>query len=221
MLASAGSVMHNFKKRFRSSANPCASGVSVALRTRRLMYASDSGVCNARRRAISIARSRALPLTVSCTRPFLSASRGLSGLPIRMCMSAAGVPMVRGRSAAGAGKETKLRLRQSDQVVAILSDTEIAGERELECAGQGRAGNGGDDRLRHALAQRHGLVEESPIVGRVVGPLATGSAQRLCDFDKCRDIEMTVEIAGRAACHDNDANARIAREFLQRLGERV
>jgi hypothetical protein len=27
--------MHNFKKRFRSSASPCASGVSVALRTRR------------------------------------------------------------------------------------------------------------------------------------------------------------------------------------------
>ena len=89
-------LMHNFKKRFRSSASPCASGVSVALRTRRLIYASDSGVCDDRRRAISIARSIALPVTVSCTRPFLSASRGLSGRPMRMCSSAAGIPMVRG-----------------------------------------------------------------------------------------------------------------------------
>src|SRR3989442_986387 len=68
MRASADSLTHNFKKRFRSSARPCASGVSVALRTRRLMQASDSGVCDDRRRAISIGRSRALPLAVSCTR---------------------------------------------------------------------------------------------------------------------------------------------------------
>src|SRR5258708_31586144 len=97
-------------------------------------------------------------------------------------------------SAAGAGKETKLRLRQSDQVVAILSDAEIAGESKLECAGQGCAGNGCDDRLWHALAQRHGLVEEPPMVGRILGPLATGSAQGFRDFDKCRDIDMTVQI---------------------------
>src|SRR5713226_6237850 len=37
--------------------------------------------------------------------------------------------------AAGSGKESKVRLRQSDQVVAILSDTKIAGERELESTG--------------------------------------------------------------------------------------
>lgn len=37
MRASAGSVMHNFKKRFRSSASPYPSGVSVALRTTRLI----------------------------------------------------------------------------------------------------------------------------------------------------------------------------------------
>src|SRR5258708_15268147 len=49
-------------------------------------------------------------------------------------------------SAARAGKETKLCLRQSDQVFAILSDTKIAGERELECTSQSCAGNGGDHR---------------------------------------------------------------------------
>jgi len=53
--ASAGSVMHDFKKRFRSSASPCASGVSVALRTRRLMQAADSGAYDDKRRAISVA----------------------------------------------------------------------------------------------------------------------------------------------------------------------
>jgi hypothetical protein len=59
------------------------------------MQATDSGVNDDRRRAISIARSSALPLTVSRASPFLSASRGGRGSPIRMCMSAAGVPMVR------------------------------------------------------------------------------------------------------------------------------
>src|SRR5258705_6625083 len=46
--------------------------------------------------------------------------------------------------AAGAGKESKVRLRQSDQVVTVLSDTRIAGERELESTGQACAGNGRD-----------------------------------------------------------------------------
>jgi len=46
--------------------------------------------------------------------------------------------------AAGAGKESKVRLRPSDQVVTILSDTKIAGERELESTGHACAGNGGD-----------------------------------------------------------------------------
>ena len=44
--------------------------------------------------------------------------------------------MMRGSlCAAGAGKETKLCLRQPDQVVTILSDTKIARERELEGTG--------------------------------------------------------------------------------------
>src|SRR3984893_7120219 len=41
--------------------------------------------------------------------------------------------------AAGAGNESKVRLEESDQVVAILSDTKIAGEREFECTGEGCA----------------------------------------------------------------------------------
>src|SRR5438132_11433718 len=67
--------------------------------------------------------------------------------------------------AAGAGKESKIHLRQPDQVVTILRDTKIAGEREFEGTSQGCAGDGGDHRLRHALTQRHSLVEESPVVG--------------------------------------------------------
>src|SRR5229473_3855679 len=104
--------------------------------------------------------------------------------------------------AAGAGKKSKVRLRQSDQVVTILSDTQIAGERELESTGQARAGNGGDYWFWHALAQRHGLVEESPVVGRVLGPLAAGSAQELGDLNKRRNIKMTIEITERASGHD-------------------
>src|SRR5258708_27383971 len=44
-------------------------------------------------------------------------------------------------SATGAGKETKLCLRQSDQVFAVFSDTKVASQGELESASQGRAGN--------------------------------------------------------------------------------
>src|SRR5438128_9951978 len=77
--------------------------------------------------------------------------------------------------AAGAGKETKLCLRQSDQVFAVLSDTKLASERELESAGQSRAGDGGDHWFWHALAQRDALVEQSHVVGRAPGPRAAGS----------------------------------------------
>src|SRR5713226_5243223 len=124
-------------------------------------------------------------------------------------------------SAAGAGKETKLCLRQSDQVFAILSDTKIASQRELESAGQGRPGNSGDYWFWHALAQRHCLIEESPIVGRVLGPLAAGSAQGLGDLDKRRNTKMTIEITGRPSSNDDNANLSVAREMVQRLGERV
>ncbi len=123
--------------------------------------------------------------------------------------------------AAGAGKQAKLCLRQSNQVVALLGDAQIAGERELECAGEGRAGDGRDDRFGHAFAQRHGLVEESTVVGSVLGPLATGGAERLGDLDERGDVEMTIEVTGRAASHDDDTNVGVARECVQRVGEHV
>src|SRR5260370_13406868 len=123
--------------------------------------------------------------------------------------------------AAGAGNESKVRLQESDQVVTILSDTKIAGERELESTSQSCAGNGGDYRFWHALAQRDCLVQESPIVGRILGPLATGSAQRLCEADKRSDGIMTNEITGCAASHDDNAHISVAPDSVQRLGERV
>src|SRR2546425_684767 len=101
--------------------------------------------------------------------------------------------------AAGAGEQAEVRLRQSDQVVAILGNTKIAGERELECTGQGCAGDGRDDRFGHGLAQSHGPVEEPPVVGRVVGPLATGSTQAVRDLEQLRDGEMTTEVTRCAA----------------------
>jgi len=123
--------------------------------------------------------------------------------------------------AAGAGNETKLRLGESDQVVPIFGDTKIARERELEGAGQGRAGNGGDYRFWHALAQRHGLVEESAIVGGILWPLTAGSAQGLGDFDERWDAKVTIKITRRAAGYDDNANVEIARKSLQHLGQRV
>ena len=122
---------------------------------------------------------------------------------------------------AGAGHETKLCLRKPDQIVPILSDTKIAGERELERTGEGGAGNGGDDRLWHALAQRHGFIEESAVISGVVGPLAAGSAQGLCNFDKRWDAKMTSEVTGSTTGHDDNPNGGVAREFVQRSSERV
>ena len=43
----------------------------------------------------------------------------------------------------GFAGDAKVRLRQPDQVVTILSDTKIAGECELESTGKACAGNGG------------------------------------------------------------------------------
>src|SRR5882762_3275539 len=124
-------------------------------------------------------------------------------------------------SAASAGKETKLCLRQSDQVFAVFSDTKVARQGKLESASQGRAGNSGDYWFWHALAQSHGLVEESPIVGRVLWPLAAGSPQGLGDLDKRRNKKMTIEITGRASGDDDYTNIGVARESFQRFGQRV
>src|ERR1700746_1213931 len=123
--------------------------------------------------------------------------------------------------ASSAGSESKVRLQESDQVVTLLSDTKIAGERELESTGQGCAGNGGDYRFWHALAQRDRLVQEPPIVGRVFGPLATGGTQGLREADKRSDGIMTNKITRAPASHDDNANVGIARKSVQRRGERV
>src|ERR1700746_2832989 len=121
--------------------------------------------------------------------------------------------------ASSAGNESKVRLQESDQVVTLLSDTKIAGERELESTGQGRAGNGGDYRFWHALAERDRPVQEPPIVGRILGPLASGRAQGLREADKRGDGIMTNKITGCAASHDDNTNVGIARESVQRRGE--
>jgi hypothetical protein len=88
--------MHNFKKRFRSSASPCASGVSVAFRTRRLMQATDAGVNDDRRSAISICTIERLVADGFLHEPLPFGFPWREGITIRMCMSAAGVTMVRG-----------------------------------------------------------------------------------------------------------------------------
>lgn len=127
-------------------------------------------------------------------------------------MSAAAVPMVRGSLCVppAPGSNPRFTSGQSQQVVAVFSNAKIASQCELESAGQGRAGYGGDHRLRHAFTQRHRLVEESSVVGRVLGPLAAGRPEGLSDLDKGRDIEVTIEITWRAAGDDDHANGGIA-----------
>src|SRR6267154_6611819 len=115
MRASPASEIHNFKKRFRSSASPCASGVSVALRTRRLMYATDSGVCDDRRCAISIARSESLAADRFVHQPLpfgFTWSEGNTHDDVheRAWRSDGARQSLR---AAGARKKSKVRLRQS------------------------------------------------------------------------------------------------------------
>src|SRR4029077_9945090 len=59
------------------------------------------------------------------------------------------------------------------------------------------------------------------MVGGVLGPLATGRAQGLCEADKHSDGIMTNKITGCAASHDDNTNVGIARESVQRRGDRV
>jgi hypothetical protein len=97
----------------------------------------------------------------------------------------------------------------------------VASQGKLESASQGRARNSGDYGFWHALAQSHGLVEESPFVGRILGPLAAGSPQGLGDFDKRRNMKMTIEITGRSSGNYDYTNIRVSRESFQRFGQRV
>src|SRR5258708_16290499 len=92
---------------------------------------------------------------------------------------------------------------------------------EIERGCGGGSGKRRDYWFWHACAQRHGFVEESAIVGRVLGPLAAGSAQGLGDLDKRRNTKMTIEITGRASGHDDNTNVSVARESIQRFGEHV
>src|SRR5260370_24354282 len=62
--------------------------------------------------------------------------------------------------AAGALQETEFCLGQTDQIVAVFSNPKVASESELEGAGYGCSGNGGRDRLWHALAQRPRFLRE-------------------------------------------------------------
>src|SRR6266481_10013959 len=141
---------------------------------------------------------------------------------MRMCMRAAGIPMVRGslcvppapgrRPSSASG--SPIRYSPSS---AIRRSQESANSKAPARAVPEMAAITGFG----ILAQRHGFIEESAVVGGVLGPLATGSAQGLRDLDKRRDIKMTIEITGCAASHDDNANVGVARESLQRFGERV
>src|SRR5256712_14199191 len=64
-------------------------------------------------------------------------------------------------------------------------------------------------------------LSKNPIVSRVLGPLATGSTQGLCESDQHTDVKMTIKITGRASGNDDYANTSVASELVQRLGERV
>src|SRR6202521_1991556 len=118
--------------------------------------------------------------------------------------------------AAGTGEKSKVRLREANLVVPILGDAHVAGERQFECTGQARARNGGNDWFGHALAHRDGPVDESRL-----GPFATGRAYRLREANELWYRIMTNKGTGRSACHDDDANGRVARALVQRLEERV
>src|SRR6266852_541903 len=118
--------------------------------------------------------------------------------------------------AAGTGDKAKVRLREANLVVAVLGDAHIARERQFECTGQARTRNGGNDWFGHALAHRNGPVNESRL-----GPLATGRAHRLSDANEFGYRIVTNKRTGRSACHDDDANVRVASALAQCLKEGV
>src|SRR5258708_1167932 len=210
--------MHNFMNSLRSCKSPCASGVSGALRPRRLMYASDSGVNDDRCPAISIARSRALPLTVSWTNPFLSASCGETGTPIRMCMSAAGVPIVRANRCVPPAPGTNPKLGSGKPIWYSPSSAMRRSQESVNSNAPARhvpemAAMTGLGMLSH---NRNGPVNESRL-----WPLATGRAHRLREANEFWYRIVTNERTGRSACHDDDGNVRVAGARAQRLKEGV
>src|SRR2546426_10359245 len=64
-------------------------------------------------------------------------------------------------------------------------------------------------------------LSKNPIIGRVLGPLATGSTQGLREADQHTDVKMTIKITRRASSNDDNANGSVACKSVQRLGERI
>src|ERR1700756_2473624 len=120
-----------------------------------------------------------------------------------------------------AGQKTKFRVWQSDQIIAVFGDADVAGQSKFKSAGKSGAGNGGNNRFRHRLADRHGLIEKSAMVACAVRPLAPRSANLLGNLNERGNIEMAIKISGRSAGYDDDANIRVAGESLQLLCKRV
>src|SRR6201981_799172 len=120
-----------------------------------------------------------------------------------------------------AGQKTKFRFWQSDQIIAVFGDADVAGQSKFKSAGKSGAGNGGNNRFRHRLADRHGLIEKSAMVAGVVRPLAARSANLLGHLNEPGNIEMAIKISGRSASYDDDTNVRIPGKSLQLLRESV
>src|ERR1700692_4185855 len=111
----------------------------------------------------------------------------------------------RGRHANGAGEplcsawggqKTEFRFRQSDQIVAVFGDANVAGQSEFESAGKSGAGDRGNDRLRHRLADRHGLIKKPAMIGCAIRPLAARSANLFDDINERGNIKMAIKIPG-------------------------
>src|SRR5258708_9599066 len=95
-----------------------------------------------------------------------------------------------------------------------LTIRDVTGQSKFKSAGKSGAGNGGNNRFRHRLADRHGLIEKSAMVACVVRPLAARSANLLGNLNERGNIEMAIKISGRSAGYDDDANARIPGKSL-------
>src|SRR5258708_39987964 len=98
-----------------------------------------------------------------------------------------------------------------------LTIRDVTGQSKFKSAGKSGAGNGGNNRFPHRLADRHGLIEKSAMVACVVRPLAARCTNLFGNTDERRNIKVTVKISGRSAGYDDDANIRVAGESLQLL----
>src|ERR1700739_2633617 len=83
-----------------------------------------------------------------------------------------------------AGQKTKFRFWQSDQIIAVFGNADVAGQSKFKRAGKSGAGNGGNNRFRHRLADRHGLIEKSAMIASVIRPLAARTADLFGNLDE-------------------------------------